>query len=271
MMRLEVDGREVALCDWGRPFDRRRPSLLLVHGAGMDHSVWAVQGRTLAFRGFNALAPDLPGHGLATDLPPLATIEACAAWLRRLIDALGLAEVVLVGHSMGALVVLEAAATDRRVGGAVLLGAAARMPVHPELLEAARRDLPRAAALIVDWSFAPATALGAQPVPGGWIPGTATALLLRGRPGVLATDLAACDAYRRGEEAAAAVAAPALVLSGARDRMTPARAGAELARLLPHGRVRILPGTGHMPMLERPREVLAELRAFLAGKERDAA
>lgn len=267
MRRVAVSGREVAVCDWGRPFDPGRPNVLLLHGAGMDHTVWAVQGRALAFHGFNALAPDLPGHGASADLPPATSIEEGAGWIVALLDALRIPEIVLVGHSMGALLALETAARDPRVTGLALLGAALRMPVHPDLLEAARNDLPRAAALITDWGFAPATALGAQPVPGGWMPGAATALLLRSRPGVLATDLAACDAYRRGEEAARAITAPALVLSGAGDRMTPARAGAELARTLPRGHFRSLPGAGHMPMIERPREVLAELREFLARRE----
>ncbi len=266
-MRLPVAGREVALCDWGRGFAPERPSLLLLHGAGMDHTVWAFQGRALAFHGYNALAPDLPGHGANADLPPPARIEEHAGWLRELLDALDLGEVVLVGHSMGALVALEAAAADSRVRGLTLLGAAPRMPVHPDLAAAARDDLPRAAAFVTGWGFAPATALGAQPVPGGWMPGAATALLLRSPPGVLATDLAACDGYDHGEEAAAAVAVPALVLAGARDRMTPARAGAELARRLPRGGFVSLSDTGHMSMLERPREVFGYLRRFLADPD----
>ncbi len=266
MMRLTMAGREVAVCDWGRSFDPDRPSLLLLHGAGMDHTVWALQGRALAFHGCNALAPDLPGHGANADLDACARIEAHAEWLHRLLDILDLAEVTLVGHSMGALVALEAAAGDPRVRGLVLLGAALRMPVHPDLLEAARSDLPRAAALIVDWGFAPRSALGAQPVPGGWTPGAAAALLLRSRPGVLARDLAACNEYLHGPEAARAVSVPALVLAGVEDRMTPARAGGELARSLPRGGFRSLPGAGHMLMLERPREVLTELRGFLAER-----
>ena len=36
---------------------------MFVHGAGMDHSVWPLQARHFAYRGWNALAVDLPGHG----------------------------------------------------------------------------------------------------------------------------------------------------------------------------------------------------------------
>ena len=48
---------------YGRPLLPRAPTVLLIHGAGMDHTVWALQGRHLAFHGWNALAVDLPGHG----------------------------------------------------------------------------------------------------------------------------------------------------------------------------------------------------------------
>lgn len=264
-MQLELAGGTVHIGDWGRPFDPALPTVLLLHGAGMDHSVWAMQGRALAFHGSNALAPDLPGHGRSDAASGGdGTIEDRARWLRSLIDAAGLDRVRLVGHSMGALIALEAAAGDPRIEHLVLVGAATAMPVHPQLLACARDDPARAAALIVEWSFAAERRLGAQAIPGSWTPAAAMRLLLAARPGVLAADLEACNAYAGGERAAAAVACPALVIAGAADRMTPPRAGRALAERLPQGRFALLPGCGHMPMLERPRELLALLRDFLA-------
>ena len=98
-MDLHLDAARVFLADQGRRFEPGKPTSLWLHGAGMDHSVWPLQARHFAYRGWNALALDLPGHGRSEgDL--LTSIEAMADWLARLIDALGIARASLVGHSM---------------------------------------------------------------------------------------------------------------------------------------------------------------------------
>ena len=71
-----------------------------------------------------------------------------ADWLIRLLDAAGVAEAGLVGHSMGSLVALEAAVlAPKRIRRLALLGVAAQMPVHPDLLKAAQEDARLAAHL----------------------------------------------------------------------------------------------------------------------------
>src|SRR4051812_36395246 len=83
------------------------PALVFLHGAQNDHSVWALQSRYCAHHGFQVLAPDLPGHGRSAG-PALASIEAMAAWLLALLDGAGVAQAMLVGHSMGSLIALAA-------------------------------------------------------------------------------------------------------------------------------------------------------------------
>src|SRR5262249_59855071 len=85
------------------------PAVLLLHGAGLDHVVWALPARSLAHRGRAVLAPDLPGHGRSQG-PALASIGELAGWVLRLLDATGIKQAALVGHSMGALVALATAA-----------------------------------------------------------------------------------------------------------------------------------------------------------------
>src|SRR5690606_705204 len=115
------------------------------------------------------LALDLPGHG-RSEGPALTSIDALADWLGRLLDAAAVERAALVGHSMGALVALAAAARmNERVTALALLGVAARMPVHPELQALAERDVTRAAALVVDWAYGPAAHFGGHPAPGLWI------------------------------------------------------------------------------------------------------
>src|SRR6185437_11043963 len=99
----------------GKPFDPAQPSVVFLHGAGMDHTVWALQTRWFAHHGRNVLALDLPGHGRSAG-PPLASIEAMAELVAETLAAARLGPAALIGHSMGALVAVEAAA---RLGDAV--------------------------------------------------------------------------------------------------------------------------------------------------------
>jgi pimeloyl-ACP methyl ester carboxylesterase len=97
----------------------------------MDHTVWTLQTRWFAHHGRSALAVDLPGHGRSAG-PPLGSIAAQADWLLRFLDAAALDGAALVGHSMGALICLEAATrSPQRIWALVLLGAAPELKVNP--------------------------------------------------------------------------------------------------------------------------------------------
>ena len=249
---------------YGQPRRAGAPTVVLIHGAGMDHTVWALQGRYLAFHGWNALAVDLPGHGRSRELPPLASIEDTADWLAMLVAQAGPAPATLVGHSMGALAALATAARHPgRVAGLCLMGAAARMPVHPELLALAAAHDAKAVELMCDWAFGPRGRIGGNPHPGGWLQGMARALLRCGDPAALSVDLAACNAYVAGPAHAAAIRCPALVVVGAADRMTPPKAGRQLAGSIPGAVTASIDGAGHMMMVEASDACLTALRNFL--------
>ncbi len=261
-MEPSVDGSKVFLVDYGKGFEPARPSLLFVHGAGMDHSVWPLQARHFAYRGWNSLALDLPGHG-RSEGRQLASIEAMAEWLARLIEALGVGRVHLVGHSMGALIALaHAARNPESTASVALLGAAPAMPVHPALLEAAGRPGAMAPELICDWGFGPAGHFGGHRAPGSWMVGHAMALLERAAGPLLHDDLAACNAWQGGAEAATRVQCPALIVTGTADRMTPARQGARLAAGMGNAKLVTL-DCGHMMMVEQPDASLDALITFL--------
>jgi pimeloyl-ACP methyl ester carboxylesterase len=261
-MHLQVDGKSVFAATGGRQFEERQPIVVMLHGAGMDHIVWALPARSLAHRGRSVLAVDLPGHG-RSDGPALASIAAMAAWLIRLLDAAHLSEARLVGHSMGSLIALEAAAqAPARIRRVALLGVASRVSVHPDLLTAAAEDQPHAADLIASWAHGPAGHFGGNPAPGVWRMGGAQRLLNQTEPGVLASDLAACDAYDTAASAAK-VKCPSLLLLGALDRMTPVAKAKALAAALPDCRTIVIPGAGHMMMSETPDAVIDALLDFI--------
>jgi pimeloyl-ACP methyl ester carboxylesterase len=262
-MKFSLDGQDVFAATGGRDFDPGLPAVVFIHGAGMDHTVWALQTRYFAHHGRTVLAIDLPGHGRSKGVP-LASIEDMAAWLGRFLDAAGLGEVALAGHSMGALVALEAAASLKgRVRALALLGVAPRMPVHPDLLSAAEANQHLAVELVTSWGHGLTGHLGGSRAPGLWLMGGASRLLERSPPGVLFAGLAACDAYGGALQAAAKVSCPCRILAGQADLMTPAKAGAKLTQAIAAAEIQIIPGCGHMMMLEKPDQTLDALRTIL--------
>jgi len=267
-MEFTVDGRRAFASTGGETFDAAKPAVLLIHGAGMDHTVWSLQARYLAHHGHGVLAVDLPGHGRSAG-PVLDSIEAMAGWIGRLLDSVGVAPAgsrgaALVGHSMGALTALEAASRiPARITHLGLIGVAPAMPVHPDLLAAAKQNLALASELVTSWGFGPGGHLGRNPSPGLWMMGGAYRLLEHAPAGVLGNDLAACAMYQGAPEAAGKVACPTLLLLGADDRMTPAKQGRELAASIRGAEARVLPGIGHMVMTEAPDETIDALAELL--------
>jgi pimeloyl-ACP methyl ester carboxylesterase len=266
-MQLNVDGRKVYAATGGRAFDSAKPAVLLVHGAGMDHTVWQLPARWLAWHGHAVLAVDLPGHG-RSEGPALGSVTEMAHWLGRVMDAAGIARAAVVGHSMGGAIALEiAAALPDRVARIALLGTAAAIPVNTMLLDAARETPERAYQMITAWSHGAAAKIGGHPVPGLWMTGGSLALLARSAPGVLHADLVACAAWTSGPAAAANVRCPALVIVAANDAMTPPRNGLALAQLIPGSRTVTLADCGHMLVAEQPDATLDALIAFFAPAE----
>jgi pimeloyl-ACP methyl ester carboxylesterase len=143
-----------------------------------------------------------------------------------------------------------------------LIGTAAAMPVAPDLLDAAKAGDHAAIDMMTVWGYGFSAGIGGSLAPGLWMRGSGERLLERARPGVLHADLCACNDYRDGLESAAKVKAPATLILGEGDMMTPAKAGRELAAALPNARVVTLKGAGHMLMAERPDEVLDALRGL---------
>lgn len=261
-MELTVDGRRAFAYTGGHAIDSERPSLLFVHGAGADHTVWALQSRYFAYHDWNVLAPDLPGHGRSAGAP-LAAIGDIADWLIRLLEAAGIARAILVGHSMGSLAALETAARHpTRSAGIALLGTSVPMPVAKPLMDAARANDHMAFDMIAIWGHSAAAQIGGNRAPGLWMTGGVLRLLEKSAPGVLHADLKACDDYREGLESAAKVTCPALLLLGDRDLMTPPRASKELAGVLADVRTVMLDGCGHEMMAEQPDQVLDALIEF---------
>src|SRR5580698_5007760 len=259
-MQLSVNGTDIFVASGGRTFDASQPTIVFLHGAGFDHTTWALHSRWFAHHGHGVLAPDLPGHGRSVGAP-LPTIAAMADWTAGLLDAAGASTAHLIGHSMGSLIALETAARHpARVSALSLIGTAATMTVGPDLLKAAEANDHAAIDMVSIWGLGFQAELGGSLAPGLWMHSGAQRVLEQCRPGVLFNDLAACNAYQNALTAAAQVIVPTTFVLGERDMMTPVKAGKALAAATPNSRTVVLSGAGHMMMAERPDELLAALQ-----------
>jgi pimeloyl-ACP methyl ester carboxylesterase len=259
-MRILVNGSDTFVATGGRDFGTNLPAIVFLHGAGMDHSVWALLARAFAHHGYAVLAPDLPGHGRSAG-KPLTSIAALADWTAALIDVAGAKAARLVGHSMGSLVALETAARHAdKVTGLGLIATTATMRVSDDLLNAARANDHDAVDMIAIWGEGYRASLGGSQAPGLWMLGGAERLLERAQPGAIFADLSACNAYQDALSTAAKITVPSIVIQGSRDLMTPAKGGKALAAAIPNCRLALIEGAGHMLMSERPDDVLAALR-----------
>jgi len=261
---VTVEGDPVYVYTGARDFDRARPTIVFVHGAANDHSVWGLQARYFAHHGNNALAADLPAHGKSGGNAK-KSIGSIADWLAALLDALAVERAVLVGHSMGGLAALDMTARHpQRTRALALLGPAAPMLVSDVLLDAAQAHDHLAYELMTGWTFSATSHLGGNRQPGIWMTNVALRLFERSRPGVLHADLAACHRYADGLAAAKAIRCPALVVFGQRDLMVPPKNAGPLLAALPDKQVVTIPECGHSMMAEAPDIVLDALREFIA-------
>ncbi|MBS1270227.1 MAG: 4,5:9,10-diseco-3-hydroxy-5,9,17-trioxoandrosta-1(10),2-diene-4-oate hydrolase [Gammaproteobacteria bacterium] len=261
-MIITVDKRKTYTYTGSRKFDPRLETIVFVHGGGLDHTVWLLQSRYFAHHGRNVLAVDLPGHG-RTEGPLIDTIPGMADWLFSLVDALEIPKVILVGHSMGSLVTLEAAARYAdRTRRLALLGSAAPMAVADSLLNAARDNRHMGFDMINIWGHSAQAQIGGSETPGMWMTGSAIRLLERAGTDVLFNDLNACNEYGQGMDSAARITCATLLLAGRTDIMTPINVARDLVQTIPDARLEVL-DCGHLLMDEKPNEVLDELIAFI--------
>jgi pimeloyl-ACP methyl ester carboxylesterase len=259
-MKINVNGSEVFAATGGKDFDASKPMVIFIHGAGFDHSTWALYTRWHAHNGYSVLAPDLPGHGLSGGTP-LTSVADMADWVAALIDAGGAKKARLVGHSLGSLIAIETAARHPdKVTSLGLIAAATAMPVTDALLSAAKANSPDAISMMSIWGFGHRAGMGGSLSPGNWMMGKGVRVLEAAKPGVLFADLSASNAYD-ATEAAKKITAPAIIVLAERDLMTPAKNGKALAALMPNAKTIVLPGAGHMLPAERPDDVLKAIAA----------
>ncbi|WP_079064369.1 alpha/beta fold hydrolase [Streptomyces sp. NRRL F-4489] len=241
--RITVPVRDEPVVAWRSP--GRPPAVVCVHGAGVSSREFQPFLGELGRRGHDAWAVDLPGFGASGRPPGPPVLRALADTVAEWLAAAGLERVVLLGGSFGCQVVVDAAVRHpERVAGLVLVG--------PTVDPAARgfgrqllrwlRNSPHERLSMAPLNLADYRDAGTRRVIGAF--------------GESLRD--------RIEDKLPYVDRPALVVRGARDRMVPQEWAEEAARLLPRGRLAVVPDSGHMVPYRRPRELAETVAAFLA-------
>lgn len=227
-----------------------RHILILLHGSGGDSSVWEKQ----LSENIPMIAPDLPGHG-RSDGPLRSSAQDYALWLDAFTRGLEIEIFFLAGHSLGGAVAQEfSRAFPHRVAGLILAGTGTHTTIASEYLELLRHNFSAAVKASCLAAYAPGAA-DAVSVQGG-------KMLTRNGPEALYSDLCAYKTFDSSPWAAT-LSVPALVLCGSDDRITPAADAEELSGLMPQAVLKIIPGAGHMAMLEAPREFNEAVKTFI--------
>jgi pimeloyl-ACP methyl ester carboxylesterase len=253
MKSIEVASRKLFFEDI-QP-ERRQPTatVLFVHGAGGSHVSWRSQLESLTDK-FRIIAVDLPGHGMSAGAGE-ATIQGYAGYVESLMDALGLENVILGGHSMGGAIALEIALNgSHKLGGLLLVGTGAKLRVLPAIFSMIRDDFEVAIESMGNFLFGPGVSKD--------ILDEHKRLIAETTPEVLILDFTACDSFDIMDELSA-ISLPTLILCGKDDRLTPAKYSELLHAKIDGSEAVFFDDSGHMPMVEQSAAFNKAVESFL--------
>ena len=246
---------------------RQSPALVFLHGIGGGAMAWRPQLEAFA-QDFHAVAWDMPGYGGSRPLD-VVSFEALAAALRRFLDALELRNPVIVGHSIGGMVLQRFLADERGVRAAVLSGTSPafgrpdgdwqRAFIQARLgpLDAGRTMPELAPGIVRSLVGHGADARGLA---------LAEAAMARVPEAIYRAMMLALLGFNMRAELSR-IAVPCLVLAGEADTNAPAPMMEKMAARIPGAVFRSLAGAGHLANLERPEAFNGALRDFLAAIE----
>jgi 3-oxoadipate enol-lactonase len=244
--------------------DPKLPPLVFLHGIGGAARAW--RGQVEAFRDrYRAIAWDMPGYGASAPLPTVS-IAALADALQGFLQQVGAARPILVGHSIGGMIVQQLLAKNPDIASAVVLAQTSPAFGKPDgdwqksFIAARLGPLDRGETMV---SLAPTLVrelIGDDPDPIGMALAR-DCMAAVPEATYRATMLALLGFDQR--DALRNIAVPTLVLSGSKDNNAPASMMAKMASYIPSATYVELEGVGHLANLERPGAFNAALNSFL--------
>ncbi len=230
------------------------PPVILIHGAGSDHSIWPLPLRRM--NGWRVITIDLPGHGGSPGAVPSSVLDyANKIW--NFLNAMGIYHILLIGHSLGGMIALEMALLEpERVSALTLLGVSLHPPHQPELCARLDRpaDISRTLAILEKTLFSP----DCDPA----LKKRIMQSLVPSRISLLCADWHLALEYKIPEDLHT-IKCPVLVLTGQDDRLTPVGSGRALANFIPGAQFQVIQKAGHSIILEQTGEVTQRITRFL--------
>ena len=251
-----------AFTDVGSP---QHPAVVFLHGIGGGRQGWAPQQAHVAQLGWRSLAWDMPGYGDSPMIDPYDFAHLARA-LWQMLDAAHIQQAVLVGHSMGAMVALQAwTQAPERIRAMVL---AASSPAFGNSDGDFQQQFlaQRLAPLEAGKTMAD---IADRLIPSMVAPGSTAPALALAREGMAAiapdTYRAALHALVQFEQRVAlpTITVPVLCLAAEHDRTAPPAVMERMAQKIPGARYGCLAGAGHLLHYEQPEAFNAKLKKFL--------
>ena len=238
-----INGQPIGFETGPRGIEPGRPTLVLVHGSGGSRLSWRLQLPALD-NDLNVVALELPGHG-QTPGPFLTSVADCAAWVAQVLSAWNLPQApVLAGHSLGGAIAVEAGLTrPDLLGGLILVGTGAHLPVNPALIDGLTQNFQETIPLVMKWAFSKTV----DPK----LKDEAIQLMLQLDPAVLINDFVACDRFDRRADLGR-ITLPTLIVCGRQEKMTPPPLSEELLAGIKGSRLEFIDNAGHEVMEEQP-------------------
>ena len=240
MPTVSIGGRHISYWIGKSGPSEGRESVLFIHGAGGGQYTWSYQKAFFEKR-FNPIIIELPGHG-ASEGEGEEEIGRYAEHVYSFLKALALSNVFLVGHSMGGAITQTLALKHAEViKGVILVGTGARLRVFPMILDRIRSDFAETVRKITQFAYSRNT-------PSEVIDRGVTDMM-QCRPEILYGDFLACDRFDLMNEVEK-INLPTLIICGNEDELTPVKYSQFLLQRIKGSRLEILPGAGHMVMME---------------------
>jgi pimeloyl-ACP methyl ester carboxylesterase len=254
---FEIDSKKVFTSDAGQGIDKKKETIVLLHGSGLSHIVWSLTEQYLSNQNYNVLSIDLPGHG-SSDGKSLKSIEEISDWLEKVFNELKISNITIIGHSQGCLEALEYCFKySKKIKRLVFVGGSYRMPVNQDLIDLAEDGDDQAVKLMMKWSYENCKKfIGGNPV-------EKIISSPRDIREILAIDLLACNNYKNGPEALKSINCPTLLIFGELDKMVKLEKGMKFAELIPNSETHVIKDCGHMIMFEKAFEMREKISEFL--------
>ena len=219
--------------------------------------MWSLHEQFYTTNGYNVLSVDLPGHG-NSEGPSIKSIQEISDWIVELMKKLSINEIIIIGHSQGALVGIDFSSRYQNlISKLILVSGTHKMPVNQDLIDLAEAGDEKSILLMMKWGYEGSKAfIGGNPV---------KKIINSSREirEILAVDLNACNNYKNGKESIKKINCPTLCIFGDLDKMVPLEVANKMASMIKNSEKKIISNCGHMIIFEKALEMRKLVKEFL--------